>query len=160
MPPADGSRDFDFEAGRWQVQHRRLRERLVGCTLWEEFAGTSETRPVLNGLGNVEDNLIHFPDGDYRAIAIRSYDPAKGTWAIWWLDQRAPHRLDVPVIGAFTGGVGAFYADDTHDGTPVLVRFHWLDTASATPRWEQAMSTDAGKSWETNWTMQFHRTGD
>ncbi len=160
MPAADGSTDFDFEVGRWQVQHRRLRERLVGCTQWDEFAGIPETRAVLNGLGNVEDNLIHFPDGDYRAIAIRSCDPATGSWAIWWLDQRAPHRLDVPVVGSFTDGVGAFHANDTQDGTPVLVRFHWLDTASPTPRWEQAMSTDAGKTWETNWTMAFRRTGD
>jgi hypothetical protein len=27
----------------------------------------------------------------------------------------------------------------------------------ANPRWEQAFSDDAGKSWETNWTMDFRR---
>jgi hypothetical protein len=46
-------RDFDFEFGAWRVRHRRLRERLVGCTDWEEFPGTSETRPVLGGHGNI-----------------------------------------------------------------------------------------------------------
>ena len=43
------SQDFDFEVGKWQVRHRRLKERLVGCDDWEEFNGTSETWPVLGG---------------------------------------------------------------------------------------------------------------
>ncbi len=58
---------------------------------WIEFEGTSNTRPVLNGLGNVEDNIFHRPQGDTRGLATRAYDPATGTWAIWWIDSRAPH---------------------------------------------------------------------
>ncbi|SFI35872.1 DUF1579 domain-containing protein [Jannaschia pohangensis] len=151
------SNDFDFEFGTWRVHHRRLKERLVGCADWEDFDGTSETRPVLGGNGNVEDNLLEFPAGSYRAIALRSFDAAKGTWAIWWLAATDPHRLDVPVIGRFRDGVGTFLAEDTLGDTPVLVRFLWLNTDTATPRWEQAMSTDGGAFWETNWTMDFTR---
>ena len=29
--------DFDFLAGTWSVQHRRLKERLSGCDVWEAF---------------------------------------------------------------------------------------------------------------------------
>ena len=149
--------DFDFQQGRWQVRHRRLKARLAGCTDWEEFTGTSEQRALLGGNGNIEDNLLHLPGGDYRAVALRSYDPASGTWAIWWLDARAPHSLDTPVIGRFENGVGSFYADETHEGRPVRMRFLWLDTDSDTPRWEQALSADGGASWETNWVMTFTR---
>lgn len=149
--------DFDFEQGRWHVRHRRLKERLTGCTEWAEFDGTCEQRPILGGNGNIEDNLLHLPDGDYRAVALRSYDPATGNWSIWWLDGRTPHSLDVPVIGRFEGGNGAFYADDVHDGRPVRLRFLWLDTDNAYPRWEQALSVDGGATWETNWTMAFSR---
>ena len=46
----DGRADFDFLMGCWNVQHRRLRERLKGSTSWEEFAGTSVARPLLGGL--------------------------------------------------------------------------------------------------------------
>lgn len=67
------SRDFDFEFGMWQVRHRSLKERLVGCDEWEEFNGTSNTRPVLGGNGNVEDNFLEFPCGFYRAIAILAF---------------------------------------------------------------------------------------
>ena len=63
----------------------------------------------------------------------------------------------MPVIGKFDDGVGAFYADEFLRGDPVQVRFLWLRTDSASPRWEQAMSKDGGKSWETNWTMDFER---
>ncbi|AUH64709.1 DUF1579 domain-containing protein [Paracoccus zhejiangensis] len=151
------SSDFDFEFGRWHVRHRRLRERLVGCEEWDEFSGTSEARPVLGGNGNIEDNLIHFPDGAYRAIAIRAFDPANESWAIWWLSSASPHQLDVPVIGRFKDGVGSFYAEDKLQGRPITVRFLWLNTESGSPRWEQAMSADGGATWETNWVMEFER---
>ena len=151
------SADFDFQIGRWQVAHRRLRERLVNSSDWESFSGTCEMRPVLGGLGNVEDNLLHISTGTYRAIAVRSFDPAAGTWAIWWLDGRNPHVLDVPVIGRFEDGTGTFLALDDSSGRPIHVRFLWLQTRTPTPRWEQAMSADGGQTWETNWTMDFTR---
>lgn len=149
--------DFDFQQGRWRVAHRRLKDRLVGCTDWEEFAGTSEMRLILGGNGNLEDNCLDISTGTYRAVALRSYDSATATWAIWWLDGRSPHALDVPVVGRFEHGVGVFYAEDTLNGTPIRVRFHWLDTTTDHPRWEQAMSLDDGVSWEINWTMEFRR---
>jgi len=100
---------------------------------------------------------VNFPGGAYRAIAVRSFDAAKGTWAIWWLDHRSPHHLDVPVIGRFVNGRGEFLADDTFEGHPIKVRFLWLDTDTEHPRWEQAFSPDGGATWETNWCMRFTR---
>jgi hypothetical protein len=82
------------------------------------------------GFGNVEDNVLRFPDGEVRAAAFRSFDPATGTWSIWWLDGRNPHNLDVPVVGRFAGHLGVFYADDTLNGAPVKIRFRW----NANPR--------------------------
>lgn len=154
----DVSHDFDFEFGKWQVRHRRLKDRLLGCDDWDEFSGTSETRPVLGGNGNVEDNFLEFPSGFYRAIAIRAFNAQKQTWAIWWLSANDPHQLEVPVTGTFEDNVGTFYASDTLRGDPVSVRFLWLKTDTDTPRWEQAMSNDDGATWETNWTMDFRRT--
>jgi hypothetical protein len=152
-----GSSDFDFQIGSWRVRHLRLKERLNRCVDWEEFEGTSTMRPILGGNGNVEDNELFMPSGSYRAIALRSFDAERRLWAIWWLDGRAPLTLDVPVLGSFDKGVGRFFADDIHDGSPVRLRFLWLQTNSATPRWEQAMSLDGGQNWETNWTMDFER---
>jgi hypothetical protein len=115
------------------------------------------TRKILQGFGNVEDNLLGFPDGKVRAAALRSYDPSSRTWAIWWLDGRAPHVLDVPVVGRFSAGIGTFLADSTFDGKPIKVRFIWKVNAGSNPTWEQAFSSDGGASWETNWHMEFER---
>lgn len=162
VPSGDGqdptpARAFDFQVGDWRVAHRRLADRLAGCTEWEEFPGTCSMRLILGGDGNVEDNRLDLAAGSYRAIALRSFDHASGTWAIWWLDARSPHTLDVPVIGRFEDGVGSFFAEDRLGDRPIRVRFLWLGTDTPSPRWEQAMSDDDGATWETNWTMDFTR---
>lgn len=155
--PSTPPDDFDFIIGHWNVRHRRLNARLCDCTAWTEFPGRMATRKILQGFGNVEDNVLGFPDGDVRAAAFRSFDPESGQWAIWWLDGRAPHELDVPVVGGFSGGVGTFYADSLLNGQAIRVRFIWRTNPGGHPTWEQAFSSDGGAHWETNWTMSFER---
>jgi hypothetical protein len=150
--------DFDFLIGSWDVSHRRLRERLAGCSEWAEFKGTSVVQKVLGGFGNVDDNVLQLPGGHYRALTLRSFDPAKRVWSIWWLDGRYPGRLDAPMVGRFTDGVGRFFADEQLDGRPIRVRFVWSVPRRDSPRWEQAFSPDGGSTWETNWTMDFVRS--
>lgn len=147
--------DFDFIIGDWQVKHRRLNARLAGCTEWTKFDGRSSTSKILGGFGNIEDNILLFPEGAFRAAAMRSFCPQAGTWSIWWLDGRNPTALDVPVVGRFSDGVGVFFADDLLAGKPIRVRFTWIAAPGAHPRWEQAFSNDGGAGWETNWTMEF-----
>src|ERR1044071_3503232 len=60
-----GAHDFDFEFGDWTVHHKL--KRATGE--WIEFEGTSVTWPVLDGRGNVEDNVFHRPGGDTRGLA-------------------------------------------------------------------------------------------
>jgi hypothetical protein len=154
---ASTASDFDFLVGRWRVRHRRLVERLAGATHWEEFGGSSELRTLMNGHANIDDNRIDLPGGSYRAVTLRSFDPATRRWAIWWLDGRHPHQLDVPMVGGFSGGVGTFNADDSFKGRPIRVRFLWSGITPTACRWEQAFSADAGRTWETNWEMDFTR---
>ena len=149
--------DFDFVIGSWNVAHRRLKERLASCSEWIEFPGTSETRKILGGYGNVEDNVLELPEGSYRAVALRSYNALEKAWAIWWLDGRSPWSIDTPVVGAFSNGKGLFYADAISNGTAIRIRFTWLKVTEDALRWEQAFSSDVGLTWETNWTMDFTR---
>jgi hypothetical protein len=151
----DSPTDFDFIIGKWSVHHERLNDLFAGCTQWTAFSGQSSTVKTLGGFGNLEDNLLRFPDGEARAIAVRSYSPALGTWSIWWLDGRNPGTLGTPVVGRFESGVGTFYADDSLNGSPIRVRFTWFAATTEHPRWEQAFSDDGGATWETNWRMEF-----
>lgn len=148
---------FAFQTGKWAVRHRKLRSRLSGCHAWDEFDGLCEAFEIMAGEGNVEDNYLHPPDGAYRATALRRVNPESGEWEINWFDQRF-YEVGPPMRGFFTGDTGHFYCDDHLDRLPILVRFIWSATQTPTPRWEQAFSADNGKSWETNWVMDFRRT--
>jgi len=160
LPLEDSApKDFDFIIGDWTVKHRRLNERLAGCNSWTEFSGRSSTSKTLGGFGNLEDNILYFPEGAFRAIAVRSYCATSKTWSIWWLDGRNPTQFDKPVVGRFAGTTGLFYTDDVVGGQPIKVRFTWSWAPNEDPRWEQAFSPDGGATWETNWTMQFTRVG-
>ncbi len=158
-PSASSGRadDWAWLEGEWKVRHRRLRQRLVGSDQWDEFAGRSMFWPVMGGLGNVDDDILDLPSGEYRGMSVRAFDPKTGTWAIWWVDSRNPTAIEAPVRGRFKGEVGTFSAPDIQEGRPVIVRFRWSDIHSARPWWEQAFSTDKGVSWEVNWRNWFTR---
>jgi hypothetical protein len=151
-------RDFDFLMGRWTVKHRKLQQRLVNSNDWLEFDGTLFAQKLMDGYSNVDDNVFFVPGGTYRGVGLRSFDAKTQQWSIWWLDSRMPlGPLDPPVRGRFKDGVGTFYAEDSQDGKPVRVRFTWSGITPTTAHWEQAMSTDGGKTWEVNWVMDFKR---
>jgi uncharacterized protein DUF1579 len=157
-PNLAGVHDFDFLAGSWRVHHRRLKERLADSHEWITFEGTCSMRPLMQGYGNVDDNFLDMPGQPYHGVGLRAYDTKTGEWAIWWVDGRMPHNsLDPPVKGRFENGVGMFYSDDTLRGKPIRVRYTWSHITPSSARWEQAYSPDGGKTWETNWEMQFER---
>lgn len=152
-PKAPG--DFDFAIGNWKVTHRRLRDVFTDEERWVEFKGESSTAKVLGGFGNIEDNILHFPESSFRAVALRSYDQSTRKWSIWWLDGRSPDQIDVPVVGEFNGCIGEFYAEEMLNGQSTKIRFIWDKSEPQKPKWEQAFSVDAGVTWKTNWVMTF-----
>jgi hypothetical protein len=148
--------DFDFLQGEWSSRQRRRREWLAGSDEWDEFEATIVARPILDGLGTVEEFRTDYAGG-FVGVTFRFFDPAGGKWSIYWADTRYPARLDPPVIGSFAGDVGVFESDDTFEGRPIRVRYTWSDVTTPTPHWEQAFSDDGGKTWETNWVADFTR---
>lgn len=75
VEPGPAVHDFDFYMGSWWVRHRRLKERLAGSDEWEEFEGTSRAWPILDGAGNIDDNVVELPGGTYRAISSGPSSP-------------------------------------------------------------------------------------
>jgi len=150
--------DWDWLLGDWDVFHSRLKDRLVKSTEWQEFKGRSSFWTTLGGMGNVDDDIVELPAGIYRGLSLRAFDPKTNSWAIWWVDGRNPERIDPPVRGGFKGDEGEFTGPDVYKGTPVTVRFRWHEVRSKRPWWDQAYSTDGGKTWEINWRNYFTRT--
>jgi hypothetical protein len=156
-PRLEPSADFDFFIGIWKCRHRYLVRPLADCHDWIEFDGTCATRKVLAGFGNVEESDIAFPGERYRGMSLRIYDSANDRWTIHRFDSRRPGRLFLPLVGRFADGIGTFHGEDEHEGRPVRVRFLWSRITPTSARWEQAFSPDCGRSWETNWFMDFTR---
>jgi len=150
------ARDFDFWMGSWRVQNRYLRKRLAGSEDWVEFEATVAAHPILDGMGN-EDEFRTDYAGGFIGMSFRFFNPTTRQWAIYWADSRRPGLLDPPVIGAFSGDTGLFEGADTFEGKPILMRFLWSRVTTTNPRWEQAFSADRGRTWETNWVMDFTR---
>jgi hypothetical protein len=145
---------FAFLFGSWAVRHRRLRERLVASTDWEEFEGTTVCAPILAGVGNFEQ--VRMPSRSAIGSTLRLFDRQTGLWSIYW-SSSLTGRLDPPMIGMFSDGVGTFFGENTHQGQPVCVRFAWDNISDIGARWSQAFAAPGTASWETNWIMDLTR---
>jgi len=152
----DGRNDFDFLIGTWKVHHRMLTARLKGSTDWVEFEGDTVDRKIMNGLGNLDENIIHMPTGLVHAMTLRLFDPHSKEWSIHWSTDRMG-VLDIPMIGGFKDGRGEFYAQEVSNGMHVYSCFIWSKITANSCQWEQALSADGSRTWETNWIMEFKR---
>jgi hypothetical protein len=152
----DGRHDFDFYIGTWHIQNRRLRERLKGSTAWEEFEGTSVCTHALSGIANVDQVYFDRGEKSFHGLTIRLFNPASCQWSLYWSDS-VHGQMEVPMIGTFANGVGEFYSQEQSASKYVFSRFIWSKIMPTSCQWEQALSPDGGKTWETNWIMEFTR---
>lgn len=153
---ADGQRDFDFIFGDWTVHNRRRINPLAGLDEWVEFEGTSTARPIWGGAANLEEYHAVAPTGPIDGLTLRVYNPSSRQWSLLWAN-RTRGAFDKPMVGEFRNGRGEFYDQEDFNGRAIFVRYVWSGISPASCRWEQAFSTDGGKTWEPNWVMQFAR---
>lgn len=158
---SDGRSGFDFLFGRWSVLNRQLVATPEGRHRWWEFNTACFARPILGGLGNVDE--YHFPgDGSHAgwdASTLRVYDTKDDLWRIYWSSTAYPGPLAEPMVGTFDEGVGIFYGQDVTDDHTDDVRFLWTHDGRRTAMWEQSILRP-GPVWETNWIMQFTRISE
>jgi hypothetical protein len=145
--------DFDYFAGGWTTHQRRLKDRGVGSSEWDEFPATLCMSLYLDGMVTVDE--LYFPTKGWAGLTLRTFDLRKRQWSIYWISSTSG-KLDVPVTGGFDGNHGEFYGEDLDRGRPIKVRFIWNKLDRDHARWEQAFSYD-DHTWETNWTADFER---
>ena len=74
------------------------------------------------------------------------------------VDSRNPHGpVDPPSVGRFVNGTGTFESETTTNGVTTRAQLIWTKLTPTSAHWEQAYSTDGGKTWDTNWIMEFER---
>jgi hypothetical protein len=153
----DGQHDFDFYVGKWKIHNRRLKEVLSGSNQWVEFEATSVAHPIWNGHGNMDEYEADAPTGHIEGLTVRLYNPNTRKWSLYWANASTGEFALSPVVGEFKNGRGEFLDHEDYKGRPIMVRYVWSDITAHSCRWEQAFSTDEGKTWETNWIMESTR---
>lgn len=146
--------DFDFLAGTWDVANRWRVGFLDPESEWEEFPAISRATRHFDGGASFDE--IEFPTKDFSGMTVRLRDPETGTWSLYWASSRRG-TIFPPVTGKFDDGIGEFYGDDTMNDVPILARFRWSGITADSAHWEQAFSTDGGKTWLDNWYMDLTR---
>lgn len=154
-PPGEApeARQFDFMTHDWQVLNKVKRPDGE----WREFSATTTGRKYINGCAIIDEYEATLPDGSQRSgMTVRSFNEETKEWSLVWLDDRFPPDLR-PVVGRFKAdGTGIFMQENpTPEATHL--RFMWDNITDTTARWQQAFSYDGGKTWDTNWIMEFTR---
>ncbi len=151
-----GQHDFDFHFGTWNTHISRLLNPLSGSTTWVDYEGVSVVRKVWNGRASLFELEVDGAPGHIEGVGLRLYNPQSHQWNLNWANSSSG-MLDGAMIGEFKDGRGEFYGPDTFGGRTILVRNGFYDIAQASSCFEQAFSSDGGKTWETNWIMTFTR---
>lgn len=157
----DNSTGFGFFTGTYDVVNRWREDFLdpaEGDGRWEEFPGVTRASAHFDGRASFDE--IEFPTKGFAGLTLRLYDPAADAWSLYWASGRTGTLLP-PVTGGFRpDGTGLFLGDDEYRGRAERARFLWSGITATTAHWEQAFSVDGGRSWITNWEMDFtRRTG-
>lgn len=152
----DGSKDFDFELGEWQMKLKRRIDPLAGSDKWVEYEGPSVVRKVWDGKANLGEIDVKGAAGRIQGLSLRVYNPTSRQWSITYASS-ASGMLGAPMVGGFRQGRGEFYNHETYRGRAIFVRFVFSDIAARSFRLEQAFSEDGGKTWEANWVAGFSR---
>ncbi len=145
--------DFDFFVGNWTSTNRRLRQRWVGSNDWETFPCTIRCESRMGGGVNIDEGV--FPTKGWSGMTLRLFSQKTRQWSLYWINS-GTGELFPPVVGGFKGDHGEFYGDDTDEGRPIKVVFHWTRLGPDAARWEQSFSLD-GKQWEKNWIIEHQR---
>jgi hypothetical protein len=151
----DARHDFDFLGGRWFARNRRLTRPLdPAADEWEAFDSVHDGVLLPYGFGVADDFRIPARP-EFVGLALQLYDARTGQWQAYWYRNGV---LTASLRGRFVDGVGVFEGPDVHEGRAIRTRYTWSQITPASARWEQAYSADDGRTWETNWTMEYRRT--
>lgn len=149
----DGSpwNQFDFWLGEWTVNNRHIQPDAS----WRD-TGTSRARitPVLGGRAVFEEWSGEL-EGRGRVIgmSLRAWDPSREKWRLLlnWPGGSSSFGI---LEGTFRHGRGEFLAG----GGGRWTRYTFSDALADSVRWDSARTTDGGRSWSTDWIMEFSRS--
>ena len=152
LPSESGQ--FDFWIGEWDVN---LRVRQDDASWKDMYRAVARIYPMLEGKAILE----LWDEASIKGFSLRYYDAGRKEWVLWLNWPAANRSGSSSLAGTFRHGRGDFFSTyTTQDGTEGISRYSFNDITATSLRWDDAYSTDAGKTWSHNWIMEFSRTGD
>jgi hypothetical protein len=148
--------DFDFLLGKWRVFNNRLNSWLCDCEEWTEFESRHIEQRHSSGHGNFAHHYYAIDNTLHERCIARIYDKNYDYWKINRMDTMSTLMIK-PLQGTFWNNKGSFLSNGVLNGEKVLVWAEWTKICSTYAYWEQALSKDFGKTWETSWVMEFFR---
>lgn len=145
--------DFDFLHGEWRINHRRLKD--PSNNQWDVFEGEATCWSILNGIASIEE--LRIPSRQFSGMGLRILDIEKKLWSDFWVNSKSGVLTAPGVTGGFKNGVGIFNSEEVEQEKTILARGMWDNISRDTCRWQQAVSTDGGQSWQDNWIMDWRR---
>ena len=132
---------------------KRLDHPLTNSKNWIELDGTSDCKPIWNGLSNFDELELDGPSGHVEGLTLRLYNPKSHQWSLYWGDSKGGTLPPPPTVGSFDtkNGRGEFYDQEPFDGRMIFVRFVWSDITPTSAHFEESFSEDGGKTWEVWW---------
>ncbi|MBI2746192.1 MAG: hypothetical protein HYX45_11470 [Burkholderiales bacterium] len=107
-------------------------------------------------MASVEE--LRIPARNFSGTGLRLLDVEQKLWADYWVNSKSGVLTPPPAMGSFVNGVGTWDSqDEDHDKKPITVRGVWDRITPSSCRWYQAVSRDAGKTWQENWLMDWTR---
>jgi hypothetical protein len=138
------SKQFDFWLGEWDLAYvesgkagrsrNHVTKTLDGCAILEEFSGAPGTR--LNG----------------RSFSV--FDRATRHWKQTWVDNTASY-LDF--TGGFVDGSMVLSREAPGDSRKFHQRMVWEEIKGDSLKWLWQRSDDGGKTWSTQWEIDYKR---
>jgi hypothetical protein len=115
----------------------------------DRMNGLSSMEPPLTslfGTGQLEKFEANSPTGHIEGMTVRTYDAKSRQWSIYWANQ-SDGKFSLPAtVGQFKDGRGEFFDQEDYKGKSIFVRYTWASSPDS-PQWEQAFSSDGGKTW-------------
>lgn len=149
---------FDFWIGEWDVN---LRTKQADYSWADQKSAIARIYSMMDGQAILE---LWEEQGNPKGIvgySFRYYDRSLNKW-ILWLNWPAPNRsASIQMLGSFRNNRGEFFGErPLNDSTRLISRYTFSDITKTSLRWDDAYSSDKGKTWTNNWIMEFNRTQD
>ncbi len=142
--------DFEFLSGEWKIRNRRLKDGV-----WDTFDGEATVVGLLAGVASVEE--LRIPARQFSGMGLRLLDVERRLWADFWVNGRSGVLVPPPSWGSFVDGVGIWDSQDDEGDSAPIYRGAWDQITPTSCRWTQALSSDAGRTWQEQWVMQWTR---